>query len=101
MTTGNGLDQVYGRSDRIVARRVAGEFILVPLVGRGADLDSIFHLNAVGAFVWERLDGRRSGADIVASMVERFEVDTATAEKDYVRFIEELRSIGALAGSGP
>jgi hypothetical protein len=101
VTTRSDLSQVYGRSDRIVARRVAGEFILVPLVGRGADLDSIFHLNAVGAFVWERLDGRRSGTEIVASMVERFEVDAATAAEDYRRFIEELRSIGAVAESKP
>jgi hypothetical protein len=91
-----GLDRVYGRSDRIVARRVADEFILVPLVGRGADLDSIFNLNAVGAFVWEQLDGRRSGSDIVAAMVERFDVDPPTAEADYGRFIDELRSIGAV-----
>jgi coenzyme PQQ synthesis protein D (PqqD) len=91
------LAAAFGRSERMVARRIAGEFILVPLVGRGADIDSIFNLNRVGAYVWEQLDGQKNGSAIVDGLVERFEVDRETAEADYLGFIEQLRSIGALA----
>ncbi len=90
------LAEAFGRSERMVGRRIAGEYILVPLVGRGADIDSIFNLNRVGAFVWEQLDGRVNGSAIVDGLVERFEVDRETAEADYAGFIEQLRSIGAL-----
>jgi len=92
------LAAAFGRSERMVGRRIAGEYILVPLVGKGADIDSIFNLNRVGAFVWEQLDGRRNGSAIVDGLVERFEVDRETAETDYLTFIEQLRSIGALTG---
>ncbi len=95
------LAAAFGRSERMVGRRIAGEYILVPLVGWGADLDSIFHLNRVGAFVWERLDGGTNGSAIVDGLVDRFAVDRATAEADYVGFIEHLRSIGAVTGPTP
>jgi hypothetical protein len=92
----SGLETAYARAERMVGRRVAGEYVLVPLVGRGADLDSIYSLNRVGAFVWERLDGRAKGSEIIAAIVERFAVDRAAARRDYGRFIAELRSIGAV-----
>ena len=92
------LTEAFGRSERMAGRRIAGEYILVPLVGRGADIDSIFNLNRVGAFVWEQLDGRTNGSAIVDGLVERFAVDRETAQADYVGFIEQLRSIGAVTG---
>ncbi len=95
------LAAAFGRSERMVRRRIASEYILVPLVGRGADIDSIFNLNRVGAFVWEELDGRTSGSVIVDGLVERFVVDRETAETDYLDFIDQLRSIGAVTGPAP
>jgi hypothetical protein len=85
----------------MVGRRIADEFVLVPIVGKGADVDSIYNLNALGAFIWERLDGRTGGRAIVDAIVERFEVERPAAAADYLRFIAELRSIAALAEPGP
>jgi hypothetical protein len=90
------LGDVFERSDRIVGRRLADEYVLVPIVGRGADVDSIFNLNRVGALIWERLDGRASGQDVVEAIVERFEVDASRAADDYAEFIEKLVSIEAV-----
>jgi hypothetical protein len=90
------LDAVFTRSDRIVGRRIADEFILVPIVGHGAELDSIYNLNRVGAFIWEHLDGRRSGRAIVEALVARYDVEYAAAESDYRGFVKSLLSIGAL-----
>jgi hypothetical protein len=92
------LGQALARSDRMVGRRIAGEYVLVPLVGRGADIDSIFNLNRVGAFIWERLDGQTGGLAVVEALMEHFTVDRETAEGDYLRFVEQLKSIGAVTG---
>jgi hypothetical protein len=81
----------------MVGRKVAGEFILVPLVGKGADVDSILNLNRVGAFIWEHIDGTRDGASVVAALVERFEVDAARATSDYLEFMAKLLSVHAVA----
>ena len=97
-----GLADAYARGARIVGRRIAGEYVLVPLVTHGADLDAIFNLNAVGAFIWERLDGRTTGAAIVSALVDSFDVDEARAREDYVAFVAQLQGLQAvdLAGSG-
>lgn len=90
------LDAVYRRSERMVGRRIADEFILVPIVGHGAELDSIYNLNRVGAFLWEQIDGRRPGRAVIEALLERFEVDRATAEADYRGFVSALLSIQAV-----
>jgi hypothetical protein len=82
----------------MVGRWVAGEFVVVPLRDRAADLDAIYNLSRVAAFIWERLDGRTSGREVVEAMVERFEVTETQAAADYLRFLEQLRSIEAVVG---
>jgi Coenzyme PQQ synthesis protein D (PqqD) len=90
------IDEVFGRSERIVGRRIAGEYVLVPLVSRGTDADFIYTLNAVATAIWEALDGRASGEAVVHSLVQRFEVDVRQATEDYLRLMETLESIEAV-----
>lgn len=95
------LAAVFARAARIVGRRIAGEYVLVPLVTHGADLDAIYNLNGVGAFIWERLDGRTSGARIVSALTERFAVEADRAEADYLDFLAQLRDLGAVEPAEP
>jgi Coenzyme PQQ synthesis protein D (PqqD) len=90
------LARVFARSDRMVGRQVADEFILVPLVGKGADVDSILNLNRVGTFIWETIDGTRDGAAVVEELVQRFEVDRGRAAEDYLGFVTKLLTLHAL-----
>lgn len=87
---------MLARSARIVGRRIAGEYVLVPLVTHGADLDAIYNLNAVAAFIWERIDGRTSGDEIVSALTESFEVTPGQAEADYLEFVTRLGELGAV-----
>jgi coenzyme PQQ synthesis protein D (PqqD) len=90
------LSDAFTRSDRMVGRRVADEYILVPIVGHGAELDGIYNLSRVAAFIWELLDGTRSGDAVVSAVVDRFDVDRATAEADYGDLLAKLVSIRAV-----
>lgn len=90
------LSDVFARSDRIVGRRIAGEYVLVPLVGRGADADFIYTLNRVAAAMWETLDGKATGNDVVRLVVERYEVEPERAGRDYLELMETLESIDAV-----
>ena len=90
------LDAVYTRSPRMVGRRIGDEFVLVPLAGRGADIDDILNLNKVGAFIWEQIDGSRDGAAVVEALLDRFDVEREEAESDYLDFGTQLRSVKAL-----
>jgi len=95
------LGQVFARSARIVGRRIAGEYVLVPLVTHGADLDAIYNLNAVGAFIWERLDGRTPGSGIVSALTDAFAVDADRARADYLEFLGQLQTLGAVEPATP
>ena len=90
------LDEAWARSPRMVSRTIGGECVLVPLAERGADLDSIFNLNRVAAFIWEQLDGKRTAADLVAAVVARFEVERERAEADTLELLETLQEIRAI-----
>jgi Coenzyme PQQ synthesis protein D (PqqD) len=80
----------------MIGRRIGGEFVLVPLAERGADLDSILNLTRVAAFIWEQLDGKRTGEAIVDALVERYEVERKQAAADYVELLDTLRALGAV-----
>jgi hypothetical protein len=98
------LDDVFLRSPRVVGRQIADEFLLVPLAGRGADLDSIYNLSRVGTFIWQSLDGKTDGRGIVSSLTERFDVDGERAAADYLEFVATLLTIGAIearSGAAP
>jgi len=90
------LDAIYARSDRMVGRRIADEYLLVPIVGRGAEVEAIYNLNTLAALIWEGLDGKTSGETIVRAIATRYDVDDETAAVDYRTFIGQLQSIRAV-----
>jgi hypothetical protein len=95
------LYERWARSPRMVSRTIGGQCVLVPLAERGADLDSIFNLNRVAAFVWERLDGKRTAGELVDAVVERFDVDRERAEADTLELLETLQEIRAIVPPSP
>ena len=86
--------RVYRREDNIVSRKIAGETILVPIRGNLADMQHIFTLNAVGAFIWDQLDGAKNLADILDLLLDRFEVSKEEAEIDILEFITQTADTG-------
>jgi hypothetical protein len=97
MTAGEpDLDQTFVRNDVMVGQRIADEYILIPTASGNAAVGAIFDLNRVGAFIWERLDGHRTGREIVGEIAGHFEVEPSCAAQDYWAFMTQLRTIGAI-----
>jgi hypothetical protein len=80
----------------MVSRMVSGEHILVPLASRGAEIDSIFNLNQTGTFIWEKIDGHRTVADIVALITADFQVSSDRASADCGEFFAQLLEVRAI-----
>ena len=87
------LDKVYSKSDSIVFRKIADEFILVPIRQNVGDLESIYTLNETGARIWELIDGKIKVKEIKEKIVEEFEVTPEEAEKDLVEHLQQLEKI--------
>ena len=71
-----------------ILRDVVGEHILMPIdenigIYKGAVL-----LNSTSAFVWETLQQDISRDDLLAAMLEEFDIDEATAERDLDQLLE-------------
>ena len=75
---------------------VSGEHILVPLASRGVDIDSIFNLNATGTFIWEKIDGRKTGAEIAGLVAQDFQVACDQAIADCAEFLAQLLEVRAI-----
>ena len=93
------LNIPFGRRPAMVTRRVAGEIILVPVTGQVSQEPSLYALNETSAFLWERLDGKRTGRDLVKEFMEAYEVEDAQAESDVQKFLAQLEEIGAIASA--
>jgi hypothetical protein len=91
------LESVFARSERMAGRTVGDAYVIVRTEeGQGADLDHVLNLNRVAAFVWEQIDGERSGARVVDAVVSRFDVDRERASADYLELVGTLLALGAL-----
>ena len=89
-------EEIYRQDDSIVSRRIEDEVVLVPIRQNVADLESIYTLSEVGAYIWEEMDGRRTAAEILALTVGQFEVSEEEAQRDLTEFMQQLSSIGAI-----
>ena len=85
------------RTSMCVTRAIAGETLIVPIARGTADLESIFTLNAVGSRVWQLLERPIAPAEVVASIVEEFDVSADEAAQDVSAFLESLRAAGLIA----
>jgi hypothetical protein len=90
------LDKVYKKSDSIVFRKIADEFILVPIRQNVGDLESISTLNEVAARIWELIDGKMKVREIKNKIIEEFEVTPEEAEKDLIEYLQQLEGIEAI-----
>jgi hypothetical protein len=85
------LDSVYAPSENIVARKIEGELIIVPLVAGIGDLeDELFSLNETGKAIWDRLDGKKRLKDILSELSAEFDAPTGEIEKDLIGLVDEL-----------
>lgn len=90
----------WRRADSVIARRVAGEVVLVPLSARASDPEfkgaRLYVLNETGEFLWSLLDSPRSSHDLAQNLTLEFEISAGRAQSDVEVFLAALRDIGAV-----
>lgn len=80
----------------LIKREIAGETILVPVGKTVYELNGLFALNSLGAFIWDRLPEAESGEELLRAVLEEYEVDEATARADVSEFLAKLREMGII-----
>lgn len=81
------LDKIPRRNPAVASQVMDGEAVLVhPQKGK------VKVLNAVGAQIWQALDGRRPVSEVAAAICKAYGIPTAQAETDTLAFLESLLS---------
>jgi hypothetical protein len=84
-------DCIPARDQEVIWRILEDELVLVrPASGE------IRVLNAVGATVWQFIDGKRSVADLAAEICDAYAVASDRAQTDVAAFVKELAAEGWL-----
>lgn len=89
-------DRKVIRNNNFIFRQIVEETVLVPIRHNIAELDSIYTLNELGAFIWGKLENPKSFSEIEEAVQAEFDVDLETVRTDLQIFIEELERIGAV-----
>ena len=88
------------RSPDVIARRIAGELVLVPVNQKSADPEhraaELFVLNETGSTLWENLASASTAEDLAQNLLTRYEVTRDRAVADVRDFLEAMRAIGAI-----
>jgi hypothetical protein len=92
----NLAEHRYERNPDFVFRKIVDEMILVPIRADVADMECIYTLNEVGAFIWDRLDGQATLAEIQVAVQDEYEADAETIAADVVAFVQDLDGVGAI-----
>ena len=84
--------------DGFMLRRFGDDSVVVA-VGEGAeDFNRLITLNEVGSFIYKQLSEEKSFDELVAAVVDTYEVDEAVARADAEAFVSNLDKAGLLDG---
>ena len=78
---------------QLIKRDIAGDTILVPVGKTVYDSNGLFVLNEVATFIWDNLPELDTQEEIVAKILEEYEVSQEEAAKDTAEFLGKLREM--------
>lgn len=90
------LAQRFEKNPDMVSRLIGDEFILVPIRRNVADLESVFTLGGTGVRIWELIDGTLTVGEVLARVVEEFDVEPEQAEADLAEYLQGLEDMGGV-----
>lgn len=90
------LEQKIERNPDFIFRMILDEAILVPIRKNIADLNALYTLNDVGAFVWQQLDQPQTLGEIQTNLLTEYKAEPVTILQDLQAYIEDMLEIDAL-----
>ena len=76
-----------------IKRKIAGEFILVPIGNTALAFNGLITINELGKFIWENLESSKDEEDLLHKILEEYEVEEKEAKEDLDEFLDKLRQV--------
>lgn len=89
-------ERQFTRNPEYIFRKIIEETILVPIHQDVADLQCIYTLNEVGAFLWECMAQQQTQQELVKAVLAEYDATPKQVAKDVEQFLEELSACGAI-----
>ncbi len=86
----------YLRNEQFISRKIADEFLLVPVANQLNGNNWLLVLNEVGGRIWELIDRERSVQQIGQLLFEEFDTSPEQLEEDLFRLLDQLQELGAI-----
>ena len=79
-----------------IVRRVGGQSVAVAVGEMSKSFNGMIRLNETGKFLWDILATGAEEDELVAKILEEYEVAEADARADVRSFVAKLEEVGAL-----
>lgn len=87
---------VYKIKEGFVLRKIGPQVMAVPVGKLTSEIHGMIALSESGDLLWKLLSDGADKETLVNALLDEYEIDRETAEKDTERFIENLIGQGAL-----
>ena len=85
------------RSQSFIKRNIGNQTVIVAVGEATKTFHGMISVNKTGAFIWDLLENETTLDAVTEALVEKYDIDAATAREDAAAFIESLKEVGAVA----
>ena len=82
--------------NNFLLRNVADSYVVVPVGKMSLDFNGIITLNETGAFLFELLQKGCEREDLIAKLLDEYEVSAEKASADVDKFLEKVKESDVL-----
>lgn len=96
----DGVGEKFKASEDMLLRKIAGEYILIPVGPLAIKVHGMITLSESGQFLWEKLQNECDLQELTDVLLGEYEIDRRTAEEDVKEFLDKLDQVGLLVRNG-
>lgn len=88
-------DTIISQIEEIVDSDIDGETVMMSI-----ENGKYYGLDTIGSRIWELIEKPIKVSNLIDTLLDRFDVDRETCEKDVLKFLNELKEDKILAVNG-
>ncbi len=87
----NLVGDIMKVKDNFILKKIADSYVVIPIRSRTVDFSGVIKLTESASVLWQMLEKGAEREELVARLLEEYEVDDNTAREDVDRFLQKLR----------
>lgn len=77
-------------------REIAGTWVVIPVGAKLVEFNGIINLSESGALLWRKLEHDTSVDDLIASLLDEYQISESSARSDVVNFLDAMNAKGLI-----